>query len=236
MVRDIVGTVTKNGSYYIIDASCHLESESDDSEWGSYSLSIGWEAPDSYRKVFTRENLLKTQVKSSVYVYQATFEAFEVNILEICSSTFCLESKKNIQKQFLQDQISVWWPNGYGDQPIYQLYCIFETINLDDDDNEKSSISTNIGFRSVELVQEEVQEGNFPNLGLSFYFKVNDVPIFAKGANWIPGHILPELSYNEKMIRQLLQSAKDANMNMLRVWGGGVYESDLFYQVSYYLI
>ena len=93
---------------------------------------------------------------------------------------------------------------------------------------ESSKKTIKIGFRTIELIQEEITPGM---KGLSFYFKINGIPIFAKGSNWIPGHILPELSYNETMIRQMLTSAKQANMNMLRVWGGGLYESDFFYQV-----
>lgn len=85
------------------------------------------------------------------------------------------------------------------------------------------------GVRTVELVQEQIK----PDCdGLSFYFKVNGVPIFGKGSNWIPSHILPELGNDEKVIKHLLLSAKEVHMNMLRVWGGGVYESDLFYQVK----
>lgn len=92
---------------------------------------------------------------------------------------------------------------------------------------EISSKKIKIALRQIELVQETTTD----NKGQSFYFKVNGVPIFAKGANWLPGHILPELGYDETMLQQTLQSVKDANMNMLRVWGGGVYESDLFYQL-----
>lgn len=80
----------------------------------------------------------------------------------------------------------------------------------------------------MELVQEEISPGV---QGRSFYFKVNGVPIFAKGSNWIPGHILPELGSDESRIDHILKSAAQAHMNMLRVWGGGVYESDRFYQV-----
>lgn len=68
--------------------------------------------------------------------------------------------------------------------------------------------------------------------GLTFYFKVNDVPIFAKGSNWIPANILPEKGANLTELRFLLQSAKDVHMNMLRVWGGGIYESDAFYDLA----
>ncbi|XP_064488178.1 beta-mannosidase-like isoform X3 [Ornithodoros turicata] len=67
--------------------------------------------------------------------------------------------------------------------------------------------------------------------GLEFYFKINNVPIYAKGSNWIPADILPE-RVTKEYLTYLLQSAKFANMNMLRVWGGGIYESDFFYQTA----
>lgn len=69
------------------------------------------------------------------------------------------------------------------------------------------------------------------NLGRTFYLQVNDVPIFLKGSNWIPADVLPELVTPE-YIRDLLTSCVDANMNSLRVWGGGIYELDEFYQVN----
>jgi len=83
-----------------------------------------------------------------------------------------------------------------------------------------------VGFRTVELVEEPLEKG------LSFYFRVNGVPIFAKGSNFIPASIFPELSAEEDTIRHLLLSAKEAHMNMLRIWGGGVYESELFYDLA----
>lgn len=93
-----------------------------------------------------------------------------------------------------------------------------------------SEKSISIGFRTVELIQEPVQ-GSVNN-GMTFNFRINGVDIFAMGSNWIPSSILPENSNNINQIRYLLQSAKDANMNMLRVWGGGLYESDEFYQLA----
>jgi beta-mannosidase len=68
-------------------------------------------------------------------------------------------------------------------------------------------------------------------LGLSFYFKINGVPIFAKGTNYIPANIFPENMNDENVINNLLTAAKQVNMNTIRVWGGGVYESDVFYKV-----
>lgn len=71
----------------------------------------------------------------------------------------------------------------------------------------------------------------FSFIGLSFYFRVNGISFFAKGSNWIPADSFLE-RVSPDYVENLLQSAKDANMNMLRVWGGGVYETDLFYETA----
>lgn len=68
-------------------------------------------------------------------------------------------------------------------------------------------------------------------LGLTFYFKINDVPIFAKGTNYIPANVFPEEMNGKNIIETLLNSSKKVHMNTIRVWGGGVYESDEFYRV-----
>ncbi|OTF82415.1 Beta-mannosidase-like protein, partial [Euroglyphus maynei] len=83
-------------------------------------------------------------------------------------------------------------------------------------------------FRTIELVQDRL---NSSVEAYSFYFRVNGVPIFAKGSNWIPAHVLNE-NVKPEYVQYLLWSAKAANMNMLRVWGGGIYESDYFYQLA----
>nr|AEE61968.1 unknown [Dendroctonus ponderosae] len=118
--------------------------------------------------------------------------------------------------------VQLWWPNGYGEQPLYELAVSF----TDGENGATISKKVNIGFRFVELVEESLEKGQ------TFYFKVNGVPIFVKGSNEIPINILPELGQDRQTIRYLLQSAKEVNMNMLRVWGGGVYESDYFYEIA----
>jgi len=70
----------------------------------------------------------------------------------------------------------------------------------------------------------------YSDIGRTFYVTVNEEPIFLKGSNWIPADILPELVTTD-YIRALLTACIDANMNSLRVWGGGIYEMDEFYQV-----
>nr|XP_012145222.1 PREDICTED: beta-mannosidase [Megachile rotundata] len=113
-----------------------------------------------------------------------------------------------------------WWPNGYGNQTLYSLTVTASTST----DTKKKTVQ--IGFRTVELIQKPLKKG------LSFYFQINGVPIFAKGSNFIPASVFPELSAEPETIEHLLASAKQANMNMLRVWGGGLYESELFYNLA----
>ncbi len=116
--------------------------------------------------------------------------------------------------------IHSWYPNGIGSQMLYKLKVSLITSQ------ESYSKTLKIGFRTIELIQDTIK----PN-GLTFYFKVNGIPFFAKGSNWIPAHVFPEL-LTKDYIRNLLQSTKDANMNMLRVWGGGVYETNDFYEIA----
>ncbi|XP_033163416.1 beta-mannosidase-like isoform X1 [Drosophila mauritiana] len=128
-------------------------------------------------------------------------------------------------------KVVTWWPNGYGEQKLYPLHFTLKTW-LGPDGPEvrsktKSHKSLRVGFRTLELVEDPASDG----VGNTFLFRVNGVEMFMKGSNYIPSHILPEMQTNEQ-IAHLLRSAKEAHMNMLRVWGGGVYESDYFYQLA----
>jgi len=115
----------------------------------------------------------------------------------------------------------LWWPAGMGSQRLYTLRA-----RLLSGDGRKVSdeLSTRVGLRTVELRQRPDEAGK------SFTFIVNGVPVFAKGANWVPADSFPTRVTRERY-RQLLESARDANMNMLRVWGGGYYEADDFYEL-----
>ncbi|XP_071743985.1 beta-mannosidase isoform X2 [Lepeophtheirus salmonis] len=130
------------------------------------------------------------------------------------------ELKINTTMEFDEKSVQMWWPNGYGQQKLYN-FCVTFFSNT-----SKVSKEIDVAFRSVKLVQEAITPK-----GLSFMFQVNGQNIFAKGSNWIPSHILPENLEQDRIIH-LLEGVKKANMNMLRVWGGGVYESDRFYKLA----
>ncbi|WP_425601703.1 beta-mannosidase [Dyella subtropica] len=118
------------------------------------------------------------------------------------------------------EQPQRWWPTGYGPQNLYHFRA-----QLSAGGKELASAERDTGLRSVELRRQKDQWGR------SFAFVVNGVPMFAKGANLIPFDSFPARVTDESM-QQILQSAHDANMNMLRMWGGGHYQSDAFYAMA----
>lgn len=114
----------------------------------------------------------------------------------------------------------LWQPNGWGNPNLittkitlykYKGGCVIKDSEV------------RYGLRTVELVQEKDEKGK------SFYFKVNGKPLYAKGTNWIPGDSFSPRMTREKY-RQLIKDTREANMNMIRIWGGGVYEDDEFYK------
>ena len=111
-----------------------------------------------------------------------------------------------------------WQPNGWGKPNQYDI-----KITLRKESKIITEKTERIGLRTVELVQEKDHKGK------SFYFKVNGQPMYAKGTNWIPSDSFSPRMTKEKY-RQLIKACKDANMNMIRVWGGGIYEDDEFYK------
>jgi beta-mannosidase len=113
----------------------------------------------------------------------------------------------------------LWWPSGYGSQPLYDV-----EVTLKDGQTVLDQHSYKIGLRTIELCQNPDQWGK------EFTFYVNGVRLFAKGADWIPTDSLPT-RITEAHLEMLIRAAMDANMNMLRVWGGGYYPEDMFYDL-----
>jgi beta-mannosidase len=131
-----------------------------------------------------------------------------------------LSSGRNIlYYPFEIENPKLWWCNGYGEAHLYSQNVEFIS--------EKETIdhkTINYGVRTIELVNEP------DSIGTSFYFLLNGKPIFIKGANYIPQDMfLPRVT--DEQYKKLIEDVKEANMNMLRVWGGGIYENELFYDL-----
>ena len=207
--------------------------------------SFGWDWGPSFPTMGIWRNVyLLKEDKSRI-------DDFRFNTIEITNNTALIEIKFDLKKYIdeklqaritlkgsefncekviddLRDENTVkievknpklWWPNGYGEQQLYEI----EIELFDNSHNLIDLLKKKIGIRKIELQLEE-------NGKQTFGFIVNGKKIFAKGVNWIPGDaFLPRVT-NDKYTT-LLKYAKNGNMNIVRVWGGGVYENDLFYEL-----
>ena len=120
---------------------------------------------------------------------------------------------------FVIENPKLWWPNDYGDQPLY-----VRTTLLDEDGTSLESITRRIGLRTLTISQEKDEWGN------EFAFCVNGVKIFTRGGNYIPDDCL-YTRITEKKLDYILESCRRAHFNCVRVWGGGYYPSDAFYDL-----
>lgn len=113
----------------------------------------------------------------------------------------------------------LWWSNGLGEPHLYSFRTDL-TVN-----NQTSDAQTEeVGLRSLKIINHPDKDGK------TFYVELNGIPVFAKGANYIPqDNFLPRVTPGQ--YEKTILDAANANMNMLRIWGGGTYESDLFYQL-----
>ncbi len=118
------------------------------------------------------------------------------------------------------EEPKIWWPNGYGDHPLYTV----SVYALDMNGNEWDSKSYKIGLRTLTVSQERDEYGH------EFCFRVNGVKFFAMGANYVPEDSIYSFITKEK-IEYLIRAAIKSNFNTIRVWGGGYYPSDTFYEL-----
>ena len=123
------------------------------------------------------------------------------------------------EARIVVDNAKRWWPIGHGEHPLYDLDVVLESDGV-----PRDSWCGRIGFRTVRVDTTPDESGT------PFTIVVNERPIFIKGANWIPDdafvHRVDRARYEERILQ-----AASANINLLRVWGGGIYESDDFYDV-----
>ncbi len=135
------------------------------------------------------------------------------------TKTFAISGKKNFAC-FQVKEPQLWWPIGYGEQPLYNY-----KIELERDGKIIGTKTGRIGFRSVKLLQKPKGD-DF----LGYELEINGKIIFARGSNWIPVECFTGVVEDEKYDK-LTDLAVRSNHNMLRVWGGGIYEKDVFYDL-----
>jgi len=124
-----------------------------------------------------------------------------------------------IEQDVVVNNPKLWWSNGLGEAHLYTF-----TTSVKLDGNTADSQCTDIGLRSIRVVRDKDEAGH------TFYFELNGVPVFSKGANYIPqDNFLPRVT--AERYEQTILDAVNANMNMLRIWGGGIYEEKIFYDL-----
>ncbi|WP_445719712.1 beta-mannosidase [Flavobacterium sp.] len=160
----------------------------------------------------------KAILEFTTEIYVSKVKTIQLKINEK-SETFNLKKgKKKIIMQYEIANPKLWWCNGLGEANLYSF-----TVEISQKNQFLDAKKLNIGLRTIELIQEKDQAG------ISFYFKLNGKSVFMKGANVVPpDSFLPRVS--DSTYFSLVENAKKANMNMLRVWGGGVYFDDAFYE------
>ncbi|MDE1316288.1 glycoside hydrolase family 2 protein [Vibrio aestuarianus] len=199
-------------------------------DWGICLLTSGVYAPieliarQAYRlnNITTKQIWQNKQCELAVSVDLEVLDSESSALIEATLTSPLGEDVLNVQTSAATDaqlNFSIenpqrWWPAGYGEQPLYTL-----VVSIDG-----QTITKKIGLRELEL------ETLADEVGSSMTFIVNGKAIMAKGANWIPLDAMPALHTSDRY-RALLQDAVDANMNMIRVWGGGMYEQDEFYDL-----
>lgn len=138
---------------------------------------------------------------------------------ELAASTTLPVQGKELRHTFELAQPHLWWPRGQGEQALYRLVA-----TLQQNEQELDRQEQHLGLRRLRVVQQPLQD----EPGQTFYFEVNNVPLFCGGANWIPADSFITAISPERY-RHWVQLAADGNMQMLRVWGGGIYEEEVFY-------
>jgi beta-mannosidase len=130
-----------------------------------------------------------------------------------------MDATEKLYSQLEVLEPELWYTHDLGAQPIYQL-----VVQLERNGVVLQTHTQDFAIRQLELVQQPLETGK------TFYFRLNGKDVFCGGANWIPEDLLiPRVT--PAQYRAQVQAAKAANMNMLRVWGGGIYEQDVFYHL-----
>jgi len=156
---------------------------------------------------------IKSNIEKTVTLSAKTGDLIVQKDIQLAKGTYDYSLPITIENPKL------WWPHNIGDPHLYDF-----TIQISEKETLLEERKLKHGIRTIQLFAQP------DSIGQSFYFKVNNVPVYMKGANYIPQNSFQNKVTNDDY-KNLLNDVKAANMNMLRVWGGGIYENDVFYKL-----
>jgi beta-mannosidase len=199
-------------------------------DWALRMTTIGFWEP-AFISSYDSNNLTNIKIETDSLATEKAFLSLSATFQQEKKTNYRLESKLFGTKELIAingrcfkiplelKNPKLWWPRGHGEAYLYE-----DEIKIYDENNQL--IATKLmkfGIRTSELVQEK------DKWGTSFYFKINGKKIFAKGANYIPQDIFPSRISDESTVN-LIKQMEISNFNTVRVWGGGFYQKDIFYQ------
>ncbi|MEM6394836.1 MAG: glycoside hydrolase family 2 protein [Bacteroidota bacterium] len=199
-------------------------------DWGPRFVGVGIWRPirlsawngGQIENVFTQTKSIESdsaELLTQVELLIAEAGNYKIHIDDITIEQELDSGRHTIAHVFKIENPKLWWCSGLGDPYLYEMEVTLQSKNKIFD-KQKSKY----GIRTIELINEP------DSIGTSFFFKLNGEPVFMKGANYIPQDMFLSRVKDEQYV-DLIQSAKEANMNMIRVWGGGIYEEDIFYDI-----
>lgn len=178
---------------------------------------------DLTSSTFLEESLGSAEIRARVEI-DGTVDrvAFELALNGKCiaRNSQSIESSSCAETIFRTSNPRLWYPRRYGEQPLYELSATIFKNNQTLDVSRKK-----FGLRKAKVIQHTLEDAP----GTSFIFEINNLPIFCGGSSWIPTHNF-QTALDEGIYRDWIRMAADGNQDMLRVWGGGIYEQDAFYE------
>ena len=178
------------------------------------------------KNVFVKQENVTAAGADIVSVLEVLSDLQQTARISVAMDSISLNSEGHSLKKGLNritvrghlDKPALWWTNGLGGQYLYHYQARVQASGKAAD-----GYSTRIGIRSLEIVRDKDASGT------SLYVRLNGVPVFMKGANYIPQDNFQNRVTKERY-EYIIHSATQANMNMLRLWGGGIFEDDVFYE------
>lgn len=201
-------------------------------DWGPSFVTCGPWKPIVLERYACRIEEVKVNVELSDSLEEATvtvgvvtepknaLNSIEVELTGPDGAPLRLQNARENPTSFRLHHPRLWYPHTHGDQPLYQVKATLRWGTAEVLDSKTQTM----GLRRIELIQTPVKDKE----GTSFYFTCNGVPMFMGGSNWIPGDtFLPRMT--PERYKRWIDLAIKGNQNMIRVWGGGIYEDDAFY-------